>query len=187
MLTNIEDKMITIKDFMETVNYRVTEGSEFCWSCFGAKAYRLDSWSGNQDGYTVSIVFDTESQEVYQAEVCDYAHNRAYRLTNPAYIEAHASEALTRNCDSQEAFRDDNENPVRFVELETAGDWLEKAIAIVNGKEYDTRVQIEVEFDDADLLKYMTLAHQLDITFNQLVERAIIEKINEFNTIKETV
>lgn len=171
--------MITIKDFMEAVNYRVTEGSEYCWSCFGPKAYRLDSWSGTNNGHTVSITFDTETQEVYQAEVCDYAHNRAYRLTNPAYIEAHASEALTRNVDNSEAFRDDNEDPVRFVELDVPGDWLEKAMAIVNGKEYDTRVQIEVDFNDEELLHYMTLAHKMDITFNQLVERALVEKLKE--------
>lgn len=171
--------MITIKDFMEAVNYRVTEGSEYHWLCFGPKAYRLDSWSGTQDGHTVGITFDTETQEVYQAEVCDYANNRAYRLTNPAYIKAHTDEALTRGVDNSEAFRDDNENPVRYVELDTTGDWLEKAMAIVRGEAYDTRVQIEVDFDDADLLHYMKLAHELDITFNQLVERAITEKINE--------
>ena len=171
--------MITIKDFMEAANYRITEGSEFCWKCFGPKAYRLDSWNGEVDGYTISILFDTETQEVYQAEAYDYARNRAYRLQNPAYIDAHIAEAQANGVDPNEALQEDDGTPIKFIDLDSDGDFLEKAIAIVNGKEYDTRVQIEVEFDDADLLHYMKLAHDLDITFNQLVERAITEKIKE--------
>jgi len=36
---------------------------------------------------------------------------------------------------------------------------------------------IDLEFSDEELLKYMKMAHELDITFNQLVERALKEVI----------
>lgn len=36
---------------------------------------------------------------------------------------------------------------------------------------------IECDFTDEELLKYMTAAHELDITFNQFVERALKELI----------
>ena len=36
---------------------------------------------------------------------------------------------------------------------------------------------IDLEFSDEELLKYMKMAHELDITFNQLVERALKEAI----------
>ena len=39
--------MITLKDFMEVVDYRVTEGSEFTWTCFGPAAYTLSAWNGD--------------------------------------------------------------------------------------------------------------------------------------------
>lgn len=166
--------MITIKDFMESVNYRITEGSEYCWSCFGPYAYRLDSWDGNTDGHTISLLFDTQSQEVYQAEAWDYANERYYRWQNPAHIAAHVAEAKSRDIDPDEA-----SEGAKFVDLEVAADFLDKARSIVQGLDYDTRVQIEVELDDDVLNAAMRMAHERDITFNQLVEEIIQAKIDE--------
>jgi hypothetical protein len=52
-------------------------------------------------------------------------------------------------------------------------------LAIREGEDYDTRVLMPVEFSDEDLLKYMKLAHERDITFNQLVEEALLMAIEE--------
>lgn len=167
-----------LKDFMETVSYRVTEGSEYCWSCYGPNAYRLDSWSGAwnnaTEGYTISIVFDTVTQTVYEVEAFDYNRNRAYRWQNTEYKLAHDTEACQREIDAREAW-----DEVNFVELEVEADFWEKARAIVENEEYDTRVQIEVEFDDDVLLAAMKLAHEKDVTFNQLVEEVLQAKIDE--------
>jgi len=38
---------------------------------------------------------------------------------------------------------------------------------------------VELDFDKEDLLNYMTYAHNKNITFNELCERAIKEKLNE--------
>lgn len=170
-----------LKDFMETVGYRVTEGSEYCWQCFGPNAYRLDSWSGawnnTTEGYTISIVFDTVTQTVYEAEAFDYTRNRAYRWQNPEYKLAHDTEACERGIDRREAW-----DEVRFVDLEVEEDFWAKACAIVENEEYDTRVQIEVEFDDDVLNAAMRLAHEKDITFNQLVELVLTEEVERLNS-----
>ena len=34
---------MNLKDFMEVIDYKITEGSEYQWSCFGNNAYTLDS------------------------------------------------------------------------------------------------------------------------------------------------
>lgn len=167
-----------LKTFMEATGYRITEGSDFCWQCFGPNAYRLDSWSGAWDdsteGYTISIVFDNIAQIVYCVEAHDYVRNRSYRWTNPKYKAAHDSEAAQRNIDPKEAW--DN---VKFVDLEVEADFWEKANAIISNEDYDTRVQVEVEFDDDVLLAAMKLAHEKDITFNQLVEEVLRAKLDE--------
>ena len=54
-------------------------------------------------------------------------------------------------------------------------------MAIRAGEEYDTRVSVPVDFSDEELLKYMKIAHDRDITFNQLVEEALRAAIDEFN------
>ncbi len=166
--------MITLKDFMETVDYKVTEGSEYCWMCYGPNAYRLDSWNQEQEGHTVSIVFDTRTHVVYEATAYDYKRERAYRLINPDFKDAHSEESADRGVLENQAWDD-----VDYVDLETDEDFLEKARAIVADEDYDTRVQVPVNFTDEELLSYMKAAHERDITFNQLVEMALREAIEQ--------
>jgi hypothetical protein len=40
-------------------------------------------------------------------------------------------------------------------------------------------VQVQVDFSDEDLLQYMKIAHERDITFNQLVEDALRQAIED--------
>jgi hypothetical protein len=167
--------MITLKDFMETVDYKVTEGSDYCWNCYGPNAYRLDSWNQEQDGHSVSIIFDTRTHVVYEANAYDYKREHAYRLINPEYVETHRNEAAERDVLENQAWDD-----VDYVDLETPEDFLEKARAIVADEDYDTRVQVPVDFTDEELLTYMKLAHERDITFNQLVEEALREAIEKY-------
>ena len=164
--------MVTLKQFMEIVDYRITEGGDYTWGCYGYKAYSLDSWNGDQNGHSLTIIFDTDTQEVYEVQAHDYLHNRAYRLINPEYKDDHDDEASKRGIEAKEAWDD-----VNYVDLETEEDFLEKAQAIVNEEDYDTRVQIPVEFTDDELLTYMKMAHDRDMTFNQFVEEALRTQI----------
>jgi len=43
----------------------------------------------------------------------------------------------------------------------------------------DDRVEIDVDFTDEQLLSYMKLAHEQDITFNQFIEQTIRRFIQE--------
>lgn len=166
--------MITLKEWMELVDYRITEGSNYGWRCYGGNAYSLDSWNGDQDGSSFTVIFDNKTQTVYEVQAHDYANQRAYRRINPDYLEAYTQEASQRDSWMSEAWDD-----VDYVDLETDDDWLEKAEAIFAGEDYDTRVQVPVDFSDEDLLEYMKMAHDMDITFNQFVEQALIKAIRD--------
>ena len=174
--------MITLKDFMQITNYRITEGSEYYWSCYGPNAHQLDSWNGIHDegGHTICVVFDTQTQEVYEFEAWDYTRSRMYRWLNPNYLDAYRAECAERDIDFKNAMDD-----INFIDLDVAEDILEKARAIVAGEEYDTRVQVQVEFTDEDLLTYMKIAHERDITFNQLVEIAIQDTIDAYEALND--
>jgi len=176
--------MITLKDFMEITNYRITEGSDYGWQCFGHSSYRLDSWNGDQNGHTVSIVFDTKTQEVYQIEAFDYSNERAYRMTNPDYKSEFDLECQDRDV-SDVAWERDDGTSVDYVDLDVEEDFIEKASAIVNGEEYDTRVKVPVDFTDEELLTYMKMAHERDMTFNAFVEMALRAAIDEIKLREE--
>lgn len=176
--------MITIKQFMETCGYRITEGSEYGWGCFGHNAYCLDSWNGDQEGHTLSIIFDTKTQEVYQVTAYDYQRERAYRMTNPDYLEAFNKEFVDRDILDM-AWEDEDGNPVKYVDISVETDFMEKAWAICNDQEYDTRVQVPVDFTDEELFTYMKMAHERDMTFNQFVESALKAAIENEQLLKE--
>ena len=166
--------MITIKDFMETVDYKITEGAQFCWQCYGPNAQSMDSWNGLHDetGYTVSIVFDTKTHVVYQMEAWDYGRDREYRWINPDYLDAIKEESRQRGTKFTESLDDK-----KFIDLETEEDILEKARAIVLGEEYDSRVSIPLDLPEEDLLLLMRMAHEQDITFNQLMVNVLTDAI----------
>lgn len=168
--------MIEMKQFFEAVGYRITEGADYGWNCYGNNSHQLSAWNGlhGDGGWSANIVFSTKSQKVYEVEVCDYTNNRAYRLINPKYKVKHELEGVSRGVLGNQAWDD-----VDYIDLDVDGDFLEKLEAIVAGEDYDTRVQVEVDFTDDELLTYMKIAHERDITFNQLVEEALRHAIEK--------
>jgi hypothetical protein len=165
--------MITLKDFLETIDYKITEGSEYGWKCYGENTHRIERQTGDHMGNTVTCVFDTKEHFLYEMEAWDNANDRVYRWIHPDYIKAYKKSCKKHDVRFENAF--DN---VNFTDLDVEADILEKARAIANEEEYDTRIQMAVDFTDEDMLQYMKLAHQLDITFNELVERALREAID---------
>lgn len=166
--------MLTIKDWMEAVNFRITEGGDYGWQCYGYDSYDLSSWDGDHDGVSSNIVFDTRTQEVYEVTVCDFKNERAYRLINPDYLKVHDAEAKNRGVEVDEAW-----DTVKFNDLEIDEDMLSKLKAIMNYEEYDTRISVPIELPDDELFQFMKMAHEQDITLNQLVERALKEAIEQ--------
>jgi len=171
--------MITLKQFMETINYRITEGGDYGWNCYGSNGYSLDSWNGDHDGHSFTIIFDTKTQEVYEVQAHDYSNNRAYRLINPEYVKKHRKESKQRGCNKDCAWDD-----VDYTVLETDEDWLEKATAIAAGEDYDTRISVPLELEDDVLLALMKEAHKNDLTFNEYVEDVLAKVLADDDFIE---
>jgi hypothetical protein len=164
--------MLTVKEWMELVDYRITEGDSYGWQCFGDNAQSLSSWNGDHDGWSFNIVFDTKTQVVYTVEVCDYKRQRAYRMIHPDFKQAHDDEAVAHGVDGKEAWDD-----VSYVDLEIDEDFVAKAMWIKTDQDYDTRVSVPLTVPDDALFELMKQAHEQDITLNQLVENILRKAI----------
>jgi len=158
--------MITLKQYFETINYRVSEGYNFQWQCYGPNAYGLESV--DMRFYSVGIVFDSGDQTVYQVEAHDHRNGRSYRLNNPLFDDARRQECARRGLDPDDAY-----DTVKFIDLETTEDFLEKATAIIKGEDYDTRVSVPLELPDDMLFLLMKQAHEQDITLNEHMENVL--------------
>lgn len=172
--------MISLKKFMEIVDYRITEGYEYQWTCYGPDAFALDSWNHQQDGYSAGVMFDTKTHTVYEVSICDYKRGRAYRMINPDFRAAHREEAKSKNVLENQAWDD-----VDYVDLEVEEDFVSKASAIISDTDYDNKVSVPLDLDDDELFMMMKLAHEQDITLNQLVEKILIEAIKQHEFYKE--
>jgi hypothetical protein len=177
--------MITMKEWMELVDYKITEGSDYGWQCYGPNAYCLDSWNGihGVGGHSFSIVFSTKTQKVYEVSVCDYTNNRAYRMINPNKVAKHRKEAESRNVNLTEAW-----DGVDYVDLEIDDDFIQKCLAIRAGEDYSTDVSIPIDLPDEVLMFAFKQAHEKNMTFNDFVNqllRDFIDKVNKGEYTKE--
>jgi len=176
--------MLTMKEWMELVDYKITEGGEYGWRCFGSNAYQLDSWNGihGNGGYSSHIVFDTEDQTVYEVSVCDYTNDRAYRMINTDYEKQYREEAELRGNSDNEAW-----DEVNYVDLDVNNDFTDKCRAIKAGEEYDTRVSVPIELPDHEILFLMKMAHEQDITFNQLMINILTNAAEEIKSNNKNI
>lgn len=165
--------MLTLKEWMEVADYRISEGSDYQWQSYGPNAYIMTSWNGEHDGYSFSIYFDTKTQVVYEVQAHDYKNERAYRIINLDFKEDNRLEALNRKIDNDEAWDD-----VSYIDLEEDDDFISKCLAIKAGEDYDTRVSVPLDLEDDILFDLMKLAHSQDITLNELVESILEDAIS---------
>ena len=160
-----EVNMNTLEQAISIGKYKISGGSEYLWGCFGPDVSYLDfSLPGINKHY--GLLFDTKTQTVYRASVGDEHNN--YCITHPEYIEAYEYECASRGvepytvCDEQ-----------FYTKLSVVTDFTEKASAIIEGREYDARIMLELELEDTELLALCLDAHSKDITLNQLTEQLI--------------
>jgi hypothetical protein len=169
--------MLSIKKWMELTNFRITEGSDFGWQCFGS-AYTLDAWDGdNENGWSMCIVFSPRTQAVYQVEAHDYKRSNAYRYTNPDFREAYDAETKARN-----AMHYDEIEDYKITDLEVQDDWESKAFSIVNYADYDAGILVPLDFTDEELLPIFKLAHEANLSFNDyvcLALRTMVDRMKE--------
>lgn len=158
----------------EALEHKITGGSEYGWNCYPDARF-LDYES---DFAHVSVLYSTITQTVYQAEVSlkEYsANDKPYRWLNSLHRDAMFAEAEKRKVDPNQAW-----DEVKWVELEVEADWLEKATAMFNGLKFDSRVQVELDLNDDEILKFALEAHKRDITLNKLVEIVLQEAIDNY-------
>jgi hypothetical protein len=170
--------MISMKEWMELVDYRITEGGEYGWQCYGPNAYALDSWNGvhGKGGYSFSIVFSTKTQKVYEVTVCDYTNDRAYRMIADNKLDKHRKEAESLDVNLNQAW-----DSVDYVDLEIDDDFIQKCLAIRAGEPYSTDVSIPIDLPDEVLMFAFKQAHEKNMTFNDFVNQMLREFIDTVN------
>ena len=153
---------MNLLEAIESLEGKITGGSEHQWECYGPNARFLDFES---EYAHASLIFDSVNQTVYVAEINDKDNKFAYRWMNPEFKEQYMDECAERGVDPNKAWDEKN-----WTDLETSDDFLNKANPIIRGESFDTRVQMPLNLGKDELFQLMTMAHERDITLNQMVE-----------------
>jgi len=158
-----------LSEVNEALDHKICGGSEYGWSCW-PNARFLDYES---EYAHASVVFNTETQEVYTAEVNDKEDIlKPYRWINPLYKDLYLDEAKERGVNPNQAW-DDKE----WCDLEVQDDWLTKASSILRGELFDERIKVPLNLSKDEMFQLMQMAHDRDITLNKLVEELLWEVI----------
>jgi predicted nucleic acid-binding protein len=153
----------------EALDHKIVGGSEHQWNCWDNARF-LDYES---DYAHASVVFNSQTQEVYCADVTDKLNELTpYRWLNPEYKEVYFKECKQRKVKKNIAWDD-----VKWCDLETQNDWLKKAQAIMRGEDFDSRVEVPLDLDDDTLFQLFKKAHENDVTLNKMVEIILQEVI----------
>jgi len=166
--------MITLEQWMKAISFQVTEGSAYGWDCYGPNAWILSHWDGQPAGHETSITIDKVTGEVYEAEVCDYNNNVMYRMINPDFKDSYLGEVEQQNLDR--GYIDEPWEGAIYCDSEL-DDFLNKLYAILHDEPFDTRSVITLDMDKNELFDLMSIAHEQDITTNQLVENILKEML----------
>jgi len=164
--------MITLKDFFECTDYRISESSEYLWNCFGKNVLILSY--EDEGNFTVCVYYNNKSQRIFEMQAWDYKNNREYRWIDSEFENKQKDESVSRGIDFYQSIDDR-----KFIDLELSEDILEKAKSIIKGEEYDTRVLVPLNLEKDLMLQLMTLAHEADMTLNKFVEYILVHEIRK--------
>ncbi len=166
---------MNIQQVFNAISYRIVESTPFLYHCFGANEPRSYSFSNKNNEPCGSFVADAAGR-VYELSVDNGAYDddktRCYRWVDPDFEEALFAEIREHDSDPTIAW-----DEVKYIEIEVEEDILTKTQAICNGLIFDTRIITPVDLTDQEFLMISKMAHERDITLNQMVEHIISEVI----------
>lgn len=152
--------------YVKAIDYKITDGSEFLWQCFGPDARFLDS---SDDIFHISAVFDTKTQRVYEVSISEtYGGDLRYRWIDMEYLDAYKSEAKQRNVKWDEFTEELN-----WHMTDDFDDIIDKVTKIPKGEEYDPRVVLVLELEDDVKEMIETAAALRGVSIDQFVEEAL--------------
>ena len=173
-----------IIDVMKAAHFKIAEGSEYGWDCFGDKdeVYSLDfsETLGSFDTNSASVVFNRRTGQVFEVTAYDKSDN-CFRWIDPQYVSVVKTEFETRNLDFKVAY--DNNQFVDVHDETTILEILEILILNPDASEYlapyleEEDSIITIKMTDSELALISRAAHLKNMTLNQFMIEAVQHSI----------
>ena len=119
-----------LKKVIKAANSMISDGSEYCWKCYGPNARFLD-FSNNSGKEVANCIFDSVTKYVYQIEVYGDGNHPSIWFDYD-FIEAHDAEARERNVEPLTAW--DDVMYIQVINKETILEHLHDAVTGIDIK-----------------------------------------------------
>jgi hypothetical protein len=164
-----------LKKILKLFDYKISDGSEFQWGCFGPNARYLDFNSDTCIQNSVSVLYDTITTKVYQMDFCCESVEGVYTWVDPKYEVAHARECLRRGIEG---------NKYQCYSKES---FLTMALDAYHGRTPDTDLALDVDVDlsAGDIHQLHLIAESKGITFDELVNEVLAQELEILKNKKE--
>lgn len=168
-------------EIIQAANFKITEGSEYLWKCYGANARILDFSDFKGEDAGVSCIFDFETKMVYEVSIYTKNH-KYYRWIDSDYIEAYKNECQEKNVSFSFVVEDEE---IKWINLDNTRDVFRKASQVIDTGDCDDEVTIVLDLDDDLLLSLCMMAHEKDITLNMLMKEILQDVISRAKNVLE--
>lgn len=171
-------------DVMKAAQFKISEGAEYGWDCFGDKdeIYNLDfsETLGSFDTNSASAVFNRRTGKVYELTAFDRADN-CFRWIDPEHENVVKEEYVKRNLNFDLAY-----DSVEFINVnseETILEILEILILNPDASEYlapyleQEDSIITISMTETELALISKAAHLKNMTLNQFMIEAVKDKL----------
>lgn len=148
-----------LSEIVKAANYKIKEGCEFLWDCYGENSRTLD-FGGDDAESVVSCVFDSGKDIVFQVEIYS-KDGKVYRWVDPEYQETLKNEFQNRGLSYDYAYDD-----VMWFDLEHTNDVFIKTKQIIETGICDDKVTILLEIqsqEDYDKLQQLSIQKGINI------------------------
>lgn len=165
--------MNTFQQLVEAAQFQISGGSEYLWNNFSPNARWLD-FEAKEFEAEMSMVFDSTSQEVFQAAL--YFGDNAFRWTNPTFVETYKKEAYQRKVDPREAY-----DGKHFTDCDLFEDFVIKVKDIFTTGKCENEVIIPLDFSPEVQEIFNKLPEGTNI--EEFILKALSEKLEKMSQL----
>ena len=92
-----------LKQVIESCGFRISDGCEYQWQCYGDNARYMDFADKDGKEYA-SVIFDTKDQTVYEFHLNVPGYDQAFGWWNPDFEKKYLKEAKKRDVTPYQAW-----------------------------------------------------------------------------------
>jgi hypothetical protein len=108
-----------LKDFLKSTKYKINDGFEYLWSCYGENVFSIgrESCVRGKFTYSTGCIFDTKTQNVYEVNFWDYKKRKVFRWIKKSYLKKYKAEARSRNVSFHKASDEMDYEDIEFNKI----------------------------------------------------------------------